>query len=277
MNILGLGNAGCQLARNFEKYDQYKVICIDVENKGYTTFLPVEKQNSHEGYEKNYKKLKLADCVGPTTVILSGSGDISGCILRILEQIKKNPINIIYIKADEADTFQLSRQKDKITFGVLQEYARSTLLENFYIISNKSVEHVLNGVSLKNYWQDINNIISSTFHMINVFGNTEPILTNSSPIIKSIRIGTFGVVNFETNKEKLFYDLKYPRVKKYFYGINEETMTNDKDILNKIRNFTEKQTDAQIDVGYSIYPTSYDQNYVYAVHYASFIQEQNLD
>ena len=59
MNIIGLGNAGCQIAKSFEKYGQYKVFCIDVEDKGYTTFLHVEEQNSHEDYEKKYKKLKI--------------------------------------------------------------------------------------------------------------------------------------------------------------------------------------------------------------------------
>ena len=59
MNIVGLGNAGCQIAKNFKNYEQYQVFCIDVENKGYPTFLSLEYQNSHEDYEKNYKKLKL--------------------------------------------------------------------------------------------------------------------------------------------------------------------------------------------------------------------------
>ena len=57
MNIVGLGHAGCQIAKDFENYEQYRVFCIDVENKGYSTFLPVEQQISHEDYEKNYKNL----------------------------------------------------------------------------------------------------------------------------------------------------------------------------------------------------------------------------
>ena len=43
MNIVGLGNAGCQVANNFSQWPQYDVFCIDTENKGYTKFFKVEE------------------------------------------------------------------------------------------------------------------------------------------------------------------------------------------------------------------------------------------
>jgi len=276
MNIVGLGNAGCQIAKNFENYEQYKVFYIDVENKAYPTFLPVEIQNSHEDYEKKYKKLNLNNCKGETTLILGGSGKISGCVLRLLEQLQKSPIKIIYIKSDETTMSELTKTRDKIVFGVLQEYARSNILEKVYLVSNKSVESIVGDVTIKDYWDEINNIISSTYHMINVFEKTEPLLVNYPNMKETIKVGTFGVVNFETGKERTFYDLQFPRIKKYFYGINKETM-NDKKILSKIRDFANSKREEKLDVGFSIYPTDYDDNYIYSVHYASYIQEQNSD
>jgi len=276
MNIVGLGQAGCQIAKSFENYEQYKVFCIDVENKGYPTFLSVEAQKSHEDYEKKYKKLNLNKCKGETTLILSGSGKISGCVLRLLEQLQKLPIKIIYIKSDEHAASELTKTRDKIVLGVLQEYARSNMLEKIYLISNKSVESVVGDVTIKNYWNEINHIISNTYHMINVFEKTEPLLVNHSSTKETVRVGTFGVVNFKTGKERIFYDLQFPRIKNYFYGINKETMDNKK-ILNKIRNFVDSKKEDKLDVGFSIYPTDYDDNYVYSIHYASYIQEQNLD
>ena len=277
MNIIGLGNAGCQIAKNFENYDQYSVFCVDVENKGYSTFLPVKEQNSHHSYEKTYKKLNLSKCAGPVTLILSGAGKISGCTLRLLDEIKGKPITVIYIKSDEAPLSGDAALRERITMGILQQYARSTLFENMYIISNKCVEDVLENLSLKNYWEDINNVISSTYHMLNVFKHTEALLASAPSQGNTIRIGTFGVVNFETNKEKMFYDLTYPRIKKYFYGINEKTMDEDKELLHKIREFAQGQKDEKVNVGFSIYSTSYEQNYVYATYHASCIQEEKLD
>ena len=277
MNIIGLGNTGCQIAMALEKYKQYKVFCIDTEDKGYERFLLVDEQNSHEDYEKNYKELDLVGCTGPTTLIVNGSGKISGCVLRILKQIKSNPITILYIKADPAQLTGNNLLRDKATFGVLQQYTRSALFDMMYIISNKKIEQVVEDISLKNYWSDINNIISSTYHMINVFNNTEPLLSSFPPKKDLIRIGTLGVVNYETNKEKLFYDLEYTRLKKYLYGLNSKSKEEDKAVLYKIRKFVETTANDQIDSGFAIYSTDYDHNYVYSIHLASYVQEQKIE
>jgi len=276
MNILGLGNAGCQIAKYFENYEKYKVFYIDTENKEYPTFLSVKTQNSHEDYEKKYKALNLNKCKGETTLILSGSGKISGCALQILDQLQKLPIKIIYIKSDEATMSELARTRDKIVLGILQEYARSNMLEKIYIVSNKNVESIVGDVTITSYWDEINNVIASTYHMINVFEKTEPLLASNPSLKETIKVGTLGVVNFKTGKEKVFYDLQFPRVRKYFYGINKETMNNKK-ILNEVRNFVDSKKEEKLDAGFSIYPTDYDDNYVYSTHYASYIQEQNLD
>ena len=139
------------------------------------------------------------------------------------------------------------------------------------------MEAVVENVSIKNYWDEINNIISSTYHMINVFKNTEPLLANSSATRPSARIGTFGVVNFETGNEKLFYDLQYPRHKEYFYGISSDSLDSDKEMLHKIRSYVESCKEDKVDVGFSIYSTDYEHNYVYSVHFASYVQEQNIE
>jgi len=276
MNIIGLGQAGCQVAKNFEKYKQYDVFCVDTEDKGYERFLAVEKQISHEYYEKNYKKLDLPANNGPTTFILNGTGDISGCCLRLLEQLNDGPITIIYIKSDEAQLTGPALLKDRATFNILQQYARSAVFEMMYIIANKNIEEVIENLSLKNYWRDVNDIISSTYHMINVFENTEPLLSSSPLKAPPVRIGTMGVINYKTNKEKLFYNLKHTRFKKYFYGLNSDSDANDKDTLYEIRKFVEASSDEKIDSGFVIYSTEYEHNYVYSIHCASFIQEQNI-
>ena len=71
MNIIGLGRAGCHIAKYFENYDQYKTFCIDEEDKDYRNFIKVKSQISHEEYEKKYKKLNLESLEGETTLILS--------------------------------------------------------------------------------------------------------------------------------------------------------------------------------------------------------------
>ena len=184
----------------------YKTYYIDTENSGYDNFFRVKKQNSHEEYEKNYKKIKFHLGSEETTFILSGAGDISGCILRILEQLKNEKLTILYIKPDFSHLTEVQKTKHRITFGVLQQYARSNLFKMMYVVSNEEVEKIVENVSIKDYWRDINNIIFSTYHMINVFNNNEPLLTTCAKIPTVSKIATLGVVNYETGKEKLFYD-----------------------------------------------------------------------
>ena len=76
-----------------------------------------------------------------------------------------------------------------------------------------AVESALEKISISSYWQDINNVIISTYHMLNVFENTEPILSTFSDPGVTSKIATLGVVNYKTLNEKLFYDLEKPRLK----------------------------------------------------------------
>jgi len=276
MNIVGLGNAGCQIAKNFEQYGQYKTFCIDTENKDYKNYVSIKPQTRHEEYEKNYKRLALAKCKGDTIFIMSGVGDVSGAALRILDQLKSNKIDIVYIKPDVTQLSEQQALKERLCFGVLQQYTRSALFNSMFIISNVSVEQVLGSVSLKNYWKDINNVISSTIHMSNVFKHTEPLLTTMSRKRETVRIGTYGVVNSETGKEKLFYELQNTRLKNYFYGLSEKTLDEDKNVLSDIRSFVEQNKEDRLDVGFSIFSTSYEKDYVYSQHFASFIQEEKI-
>ena len=57
MNIVGLGKAGCKVAMELEKFTQYKVYYINTDQDGHGPYAKVQRQNSHEDYEKNYKKL----------------------------------------------------------------------------------------------------------------------------------------------------------------------------------------------------------------------------
>ena len=276
MNVIGLGAAGCKIVDKLQNYAQYERFYIDTENNDYDNFYRIQEQLSHQEYEKNYKKINLKKCKGETYVVLSGSGNISGCVLRLLEQLKDNSLNVIYIKSDESPMGEDKSRKHKIVSQVLQQYARSGKLERIYLISNKMIESIIGELSIKNYWGQINTVIANTFHMCNIFANTEPLLQNLISTPDSARISTFGVVNYQTGDEKLFYDLKYPRAISYYYNLNDNTLENENDTLTKIRDFVESKTEEKISVGFSIYPTEYKENYIYCRHDASLIQEQNI-
>ena len=276
MNIIGLGAPGCQIANNFNEWPQYNVLCIDIQDRGYTNFIPVKEQETHEDYEKDFTLLEIKKLSGPIVLFICGGSAISGMSLKFLEEFKDTELTIFYIKPDMSSSSSQHKIRHKITFGVLQQYARSNMFTRIFIVDNKNVESILENISIADYWKNINNAISNTYHMINFFENTEPLLSTFTKIGKTSKIATFSVVNFETLKEKTFYDLKSPRFKQYFFGINEKTMQSDKELLHKIRNFVKETADENTHSSFSIYSTDYEHNYVYSIQHASMIQEEDI-
>jgi hypothetical protein len=277
MNIVGIGEAGCKIANLFCSLPQYKVFCVDTEDDGYENFIKVKEQPSHEEYEKNYKNVKLKGCKGEITVILSGSGKISGLVLRLLDQIKEEKdVTILYIKPDPDSVGNDAIMRDRLTFGVLQQYARSNLFDRIFVVDNKNIETILESISIKDYWEDINKIIFSTYNMFNVYEKTEPLLSTFSAVGITSKIATLGVINYETLNEKRFYDLEKTRFKRYYFGLNDETINKEKDLLQKVRSFVKEQSGENTNASFAIFPTEYAHNYVYSAHFASMIQGENI-
>ena len=90
MDIIGLGEAGCNIAECFRKYPQYNIYKIDVGVEGDKCF-NVPKQKSPEDYESSVPNLSsfFAELSEEAIFIVGGAGHISGMTLAILEQIKK--------------------------------------------------------------------------------------------------------------------------------------------------------------------------------------------
>ena len=178
MNIVGLGKAGCAIADRFSEYPQYEIYKIDVGLEGKRCY-DVKERSSPEEYEANTPSFKrfFGKIGGETLFIIGGSGSVSAMSLRIVEQIKGTcEISILYIKPD---TFLLSEPKklhEKVTYNVLQEYARSAAVKRIYLVSNPELENILGDVPIVGYYEKLNDLIVSTMHMTNVFLNSDTIL-----------------------------------------------------------------------------------------------------
>jgi hypothetical protein len=279
--IIGLGSAGCNIAMKFARYPQYKTIYIDTDNTllsavDYEHYVSINRQNSHEDYEKNYTNLNFSGVSGHATLIIGGSGLISGASLRILEQLKSHSLSIIYIKPDLDIITEKARKRERIVFHVLQQYARSGNFERIYLVDNLKVEEIAGNVSIKSYWDKTNEIIASTIHMVNIFSNSTPEMSTFSNIPQTARISTFGMVDVETGEEKLFFDLESAREKLYYYAVNEKELAENASLFKKIVNQVKDQAEEKTRASYGIYATQYDQNYVYTVHHATLIQGENI-
>jgi hypothetical protein len=276
--IIGLGSAGCNIVSEFEKYPQYDSFKLDVGLKGLKKdgIYEISAQGGPEQYEEACPSVRnfLKGAVPSVLFVVNGSGNISGAALALLEQIKDRDIHVLFIKSGERRMSNHATMLERAAFGILQEYARSGLFQSFTVVSNKSMEQILGKTPVIGYYEAINNFLVNTIHMVNVFDNTVPVVSDFSPIAEINRISTYGFSKFdEKEQDSLFFPLDNIRQMSYYFAINREQLENDGTVNEKINEYLEASEIKEIDVSYGIYPTNYEQNFVYCKAYTNQIQE----
>ena len=275
MNIVGLGQAGCNIAEILSQYPQYKTYKIDVGLEGKKCY-DVRPQKGPEEYEQNTPSMKtfFKGIKGETLFIIGGSGYISAMCLRIMEQIKdKCEISVLYVRPDTSLLSKNKALQEKSTFKILQEFARSGLLQMIYLVSNTNLENILGDVPIIGYNNKINELIVSTVHMINVFKNSEPVMGKIEDPAEASRIATFGISDIEGNEEKSFFSLDRTKEKCYIYSINEERLKTEGGLRKKIVSHVKAQAETEdMKVSFGVFPTNYQQDYCYILNYTSIIQ-----
>ena len=117
--------------------------------------------------------------------VVCGAGKVANASLRILENLKNCNVELLYIVPDLDLLGHSSATQNKIVYNVLQEYARSGLFINMFIIQNSVVQDIIGNVPIINYYDVLNESIVSTFHMMNVFRFSRPIIDTFSTQIES--------------------------------------------------------------------------------------------
>jgi hypothetical protein len=275
MNVIGLGQAGCNIADMLSQHPQYKVYKVDIGLEGKRCY-DVKPQKGPEEYEENVPSMKtfFRGIKGETLFIVGGSGSISAMCLRIMEQIRdKCELSVLYVRPD---TSLLSKNKtlhEKATYSILQEFARSGLLKMLYLVSNISLENILGEVPIIGYNSKINELLVSTIHMINVFNNSEPVMGKIEDPQEASRIATFGISDIEGNEEKSFFSLDRTKEKCYIYSINEERLKTEGGLRKKIVSTVKAQAETEdMKVSFGVFPTNYQQDYCYILNYTSIVQ-----
>ena len=267
--IVGLGKAGCAIADKFAEYPQYKIFKIDSEgldSKNKNCHL-IKRQDTPEEYEKVIRSMKtfFSKTTDDVLFILSGSGMISGASLQILKYLQDKKINILYIKPDLEFLGHTNIMQERVVRNVLQEYTRSGLFNRIFLIDNKKVEEVLGEVPIIGYYDKLNDLIVSTFHMVNVYNHQEAIHATPFDTAETTRISTLGILNVDEGEEKLFFSLDNIREKCYYYAINSKVLETDGKLLRTLTDNINKNIGKEVRAGFQVYSTSYEQNYGYLV------------
>lgn len=270
MNIIGLGNVGCSIAKQFAKYRQFTIHLVDTENQGGSCVVLPEYTKA-EDYEHKYVNLPF-DIKDDLTLILSGDELMCCSALRILEQYKDLELNIIYVKPDTKFLSHTQIMVDRVAYNVLQELTRSAKISSMFLIDLKKVSDIIGKVALKDRETKLYESIAFAYYMKNMFDNIEPVIdkTTDSPITYSIK--TFGVMDLSSGEEKFFYPLDEIREKSYSYYINKAKLDSDVDLSDHIEHQIGSKFKENLKVSYAVYESPLEQSSVFIEVKTPYVQ-----
>jgi len=271
--LIGLGQAGCSIVSLLQKHSVYNDFYIDADIKG-PQHRSLTKFEKTEDYEQNvpdlskfFKRVKKE-----VHFFMAGSGKISGASLAILQQIKNKSLNVIYLKPDLDAVGAIASKRERVAFNVFQQFARSGLFADLMLIDNTALETVLGDVPIIGYYDRLNELLSSTFHMINVLKNSVPVVGSPDERAEISRISTIGLLDTETGEEQLFYPMNRITEKTFFFAFNEERLKSDGTLNKKIKEIMKKKFDSGVKISYNVYTTEYEIDYGYCIARTSIIQ-----
>jgi len=276
--VIGLGKAGCSIADALSAYPQYQIKKIDVDLKKTKTTFGLKHQDSPELYESTTLPKGInnfLEGVMSETLFITSCGAVSGASLKILQKIHtKTKIRVMYILPQEDDLVGQKLLQNRLLFNVFQEYARSGLLDRVFLVDNSKLSGIMGPVPIMKFWDSMNNLVATTYHMLNVFQNTQPVMTTQTKRIETARVSTFGLLNPENNEEKMFFELDIPREKSYYYGVPKKQLEEDPNLMEVIRQNLKANTEHdKIKTTYSVHPTDYNELIAYCEKSSTLIQK----
>jgi hypothetical protein len=277
ISVIGIGNAASDIARKFAHIENYSVYELNDKVKCNTkNKFKLETFADPEKYEQSIPDLSdfFSDVRERTQVFVMGSSMSSNYALGVLGQIQSQEIDLIYIKPDIDLLTGTPQLVENITFGVLQEYARSGRFRSITLISNLSLEHMLGEVPIKTHYEVLNDSIFSALHYLNYFEFTEPEIGSVSKTSEINRIRTIGMLDIKNLEEKWLFNLDSPRELCYYICINEKKLATEGGLHKKLVDMLkEKPKNAFKKISYAIYETEHD-DFGFCVAHTNVVQEQ---
>lgn len=274
MTIIGLGNAGCNIAEMFEGKENYNVILIDKNIEG-ENCISVDEQELPDGYEKNPPNLSnfIDKITKKVLLIVGGSGHISGASLKLLEQIKEKEIIVVYVRPPIDSLAGIALLQDRVTFNVFQEYARSGLFKRVYLLSNQNIENILGDLPVIGYYNKINKYIFDCLNFVLTNESKNGIFGSVTVPKNTSRISTVGVFDIKNNIENYLYNLQAIDEKHFYFVFNEEKLKSDGSLIKNIKNMMSTKVVDNCNVSFTIYPTKQEEEYCFIHAFSKRIQQ----
>jgi hypothetical protein len=278
--VIGLGKLGCAIAEELTAYPEYRIYKIDsnIDERGSLTI-------GEFGDMASYEQMVDADAVSvylrsikkkdEVLLVLEGGDPISGATLKILETIKDAKLNVLYVCPDRQMISETQKRDDKIAFNILQEYARSGIFENIFLINKPDVEEMAGHVPISEYEKTISYFVSYVVAMINFFKHTDPIMASPISPPNIARIVAYGVSSLDDGDTaiNLLFPLSEAKDIHFYYGIPKEDLQSDQSLVKKIKDHVKSYKNDNLSTSFSVYETTLENIIVLCVAFSSKIQE----
>tara|TARA_R100000388_G_C7233972_1_gene156578 strand:- start:49 stop:900 length:852 start_codon:yes stop_codon:yes gene_type:complete len=263
ISVVGLGGIGCKIADKFSEWSNYKVWKIDsselpkgVRNKTIKNF------KEPELFEMNFPALGsfFKNINKEVIVVLSGASLITGGTLRVLEELvskKGCKVDIVYVKPDIEILSIKKRLQENLTRNVLQQYTRSGLLNKMFLYDNILIEKTIKNLTLNDYFDRINYTVAYYTHMLNVFDNTDPVMSTLDEFEETVKLFSVGIFDTEKNEENMLFPLKNVKEKRYYWNIPTKQLEEDVSLVQKIRDRISSEND-EIVKTFAVFKSSHD-------------------
>lgn len=281
-NILAIGNAACNIVRQLSEYPVYNCFYISNEidkTSKYKFALPLYPgPEEYENLDMDKLHRWLAKIKEKCTIMLCGGSDSTGITLRALEKLHKSNVEmeVVYFMPETEVLSESKALHQRSALGILQNFARSGLFEKICLVSNLRLEEMAGSTNVFDYYDQINHVFTSTYYMIDVFKNTKPITSTFKKPKESCRITTLGLSTIE-NEENLFFPFENEVEMVYYYGISEQKLRTEENLFRTITNNVKSKITEQRKVSFGIYPTQYENDYIYVELFSPKIQQIVVD
>jgi len=268
--IIGIGRAGCNVCDSVSKISNIRTVKLDGG-------VGLPKCETHEEYDKSVpklaRKLKLKD-TKKVWLVVCGAGRVSGATLGVLEQLKPREINVAFIHADPFFCPPHQQKQNKVVFNVLQEYARSGLINSLYLFSNKHLEAIVGEESLSNYFDKINDAIANAIVSIDHFRSTDPIMGAHHDASDISRIRTVSLKQLSDEEENFYFPLDNVTESCYLYSVASDEIKNNKNLLTTIRKQVILDKERGVKSSFGVFENSSDYSYFYSLKFTHYIQKE---
>ena len=278
--VIGLGKLGCAIAEELTTYPEYRIYKIDtdIDERG---SLSIGRLGDMSDFEMNLDEeevqvyLRSIKKKDKALLVLEGGEPITGCALKVLQAMNHASLSVLYITPDRQMISEAQKRDDKIAFNILQQYARSGLFENIFLVNKPQIEDMAGEVPIDKYEKTLSYFVAYVVAMVNFFNHTDPILANKINPNATARVATYGISSLEEGNQgvNLLFPLQEAKDIHFFYGIPKEDLSEDTSLVKRIKAHVKGYKTEEVSSSFSVYETTLDSLIVLCVAYSSHIQD----